>query len=448
MKKLGLYTLIVLLSLSCACRKTKTENLATPDWSEYTHGNNTSPVYAEVFPQDKVIRMDLRISAENWETMQSDLAANLQGGGGPPGPMPGFTPVWVPGSVIYNGIEWYQVGMRFKGNSSLRSTYQMGIGKLSFKLDFDQFEDTYPAIKNQRFYGFKQMSLKNNFDDRSLMRERVASDLFRLFGLGSPMVTFCALYVDVGLGPVYFGLYSLVEEVDDTMLESQFGSETGNLYKPDGPAASFAQGSFNQMQMEKKNNEAAADYSDVLALYTVINSNLRLTDPELWKQHLEPVLQVDVFLKWLAANTVMQNWDTYGKMTHNYYLYNNPNGNQLTWIPWDNNEALQAGKMGGALSLSLDEVGNNWPLIRYLLNDEAYRQKYRTYMLQFIQDVFIPNEMSGTYSTYYALLKEYAYAEEPNYTFLHSDADFDQAVQYLKTHVQERNDAVHVYLNQ
>lgn len=58
----------------------------------------------------------------------------------------------------------------------------------------------------------------------------------------------------------------------------------------------------------------------------------------------------------------MQNWDTYGRMTHNYYLYNNPESGKLEWIPWDNNEALQDGKMGGALSLSLSEVGVNWPL--------------------------------------------------------------------------------------
>ena len=448
MKLISLFALTILLSITSACRKAPMENLETPDWSEYTHGNTTSPDYNMVFKQDEIIRIDIVISADDWSIMQTDLAANLTGGGGPPGMISDFDPVWVPSSLFYNGIEWYQVGIRYKGNSSLSSSYQQGIKKLSFKLDFDQFEDTYPAIKNQRFYGFKQLSLKNNYDDLSLIRERVGSDLFRQFGLASPKVTFCALYVDFGSGLQYFGLYSMVEEVDDTVLESQFGSETGNLYKPDGPAASFAQGRYNEDEMEKKNNEASGDYTDVQGLYSVINNDNRVTDPTQWKADLEGIFQTDIFLKWLAANTVMQNWDTYGKMTHNYFLYNNPSTNQLTWIPWDNNEALQEGKMGSALSLSLDEVGNTWPLIRYLLDDATYNQKYREYMLQFIQEVFIPNEMIPVYSAYYSLLKEAVYAEEPYYTFLHSDAGFDQAIEALKTHVQQRNDAVQAYLNQ
>lgn len=36
-----------------------------------------------------------------------------------------------------------------------------GDSKLPLKLDFDEFEDDYPEIENQRFYGFKQLSLAN-----------------------------------------------------------------------------------------------------------------------------------------------------------------------------------------------------------------------------------------------------------------------------------------------
>ena len=293
MKLISLFALTILLTITSACRKAPTENLETPNWSEYTHGSDTSPDYAKVFNQDEVLRIDIVITPNDWETMQADLAANLTGGGGPPGSISGFDPVWVPSSLFFNGIEWYQVGIRYKGNSSLRSSYQQGIKKLSFKLDFDQFEDTYPAIKNQRFYGFRQLNLKNNYDDLSMVRERVGSDLFRQFGLASPIVTFCALYVDFGSGLQYFGLYSLVEEVDDTMLGSQFGSETGNLYKPDGPAASFAQGSYNDAEMEKKNNESASDYTDVQSLYSaitiVIGSQIPISGKQISKKFFKQI---------------------------------------------------------------------------------------------------------------------------------------------------------------
>ena len=293
MKLISLFALTILLTITSACRKAPTENLETPNWSEYTNGSDTSPDYAKVFNQDEVLRIDIVITPNDWETMQADLAANLTGGGGPPGSISGFDPVWVPSSLFFNGIEWYQVGIRYKGNSSLRSSYQQGIKKLSFKLDFDQFEDTYPAIKNQRFYGFRQLNLKNNYDDLSMVRERVGSDLFRQFGLASPIVTFCALYVDFGSGLQYFGLYSLVEEVDDTMLGSQFGSETGNLYKPDGPAASFAQGRYNDAEMEKKNNESASDYTDVQSLYSaitiVIGSQIPISGKQISKKFFKQI---------------------------------------------------------------------------------------------------------------------------------------------------------------
>ena len=61
-----------------------------------------------------------------------------------------------------------------------------------------------------------------------------------------------------------------------------------------------------------------------------------------------------------AVNGVMQNWDTYGRMAHNYVVYNDPGTGLLTWIPWDSNEALKDGNgpQGGALTLSLDEAGD------------------------------------------------------------------------------------------
>ena len=449
---------IIVLALSIsACRKGdliddttlglgEEIEIETPDWNDVTHSNSATPDYSVVFNQNEIIRFDIKIDSEHWSVMQSDLASNLGTSGGPGNMTSDFDPVWVPCSFNFNGTEWYKVGIRFKGNSSLMSAYRSGNNKLSFKLDFDEFEDNYPAIKNQRFYGFKQLNLNNNFEDASLIREKVASDLFREFGLVASQTTFCVLYVDNGSGPQYYGVYTIVEEMDDTVLKSQLGDDSGNLYKPDGDAASFAINTYDESEMEKKNNEDLEDYSDVKALYDIINSDLRTSNTALWKVNLSEVFNVDIFLKWLAANTVIQNWDTYGRMTHNFYLYNNPDDNLLCWIPWDNNEALQEGKQGGALSLSMNEVGSNWPLINYLVADDEYRQIYESYLNQFVINVFIPSKMETIYSNYFELLKNYAYAEESGYTFINSSSSFDQAIEALKLHVQERNDAVVSFL--
>ena len=431
------------------------DNKDYADWTDETHSKSADLNYSVVFNQNKLLRFDIKISSEDWINMQSDLSSILGSAGGRPGGPGGgmggadvsTDPMWVPCSFKFNDTEWYHVGIRYKGNSSLKSTYQSGNKKLSFKLDFDQFEDDYPEIENQRFYGFKQLNLKNNFDDVSLMREKVGADLFRQFGLASSETAFCEVYVDNGSGPQYYGIYTLVEEVDNTVIKSQFINNSGNLYKPDGNAASFANGTFNTNQMEIKTNEDSATYADVRALYDIINGTERTTNTENWITNLESVFNVDLFLKYLAANNVIQNWDTYGIMTHNYYLYNNPEDGLLTWIPWDNNEAFQDGKQGGALSLSMSEVRENWPLIRYILDQPEYKATYEVYLQQFVDEVFIPSKMISLYSTYYDLLKDYAYAEQSGYTFIRSDSDFDMAVETLKTHVQSRNNVVSAYLN-
>ena len=197
-----------------------------------------------------------------------------------------------------------------------------------------------------------------------MVREKVAGDVFLNAGLAASHTAFYRLYVDYGEGPVYFGVYTMVEEVDDTVLDTQFSDDDGNLYKPEGTGASFRNGSFSQAAFVKKTNEDAADWSDIQSLFTALHDGVRTTDAATWRTNLEAVLDVDTFLKYLATNTVIQNWDTYGRMTQNYYLYNDPDSGKLTWIPWDNNEALQEGKMGGSLALDFSDLTSGaWPLI-------------------------------------------------------------------------------------
>ncbi len=461
MKKISLIIMSFLLLTFCACRdedivaeteeeQEEQEIIDMTDysgWDDATHSDEATLNYDVVFNQTEVLRFDIKISSSDWSKMQSNLASVLSSSSGRPGESLDFDdPMFVPCSFYFNDKEWYHVGIRYKGNSSLRSTYSSGIKKFSFKLDFDEFEDDYPAIKNQRFYGFKQLNLKNNYLDKSEMREKVGADLFRQFGLASPQTAFCAVYVDYGSGSKYYGLYTIVEEVDDSVIKTQFADGSGNLYKPDGDAASFASGTYDTSELELKTNEDSANYSDARALYDIINSSLRTSDVETWKDNLESVFNVDLFLKYLAANNVIQNWDTYGNMTHNYYLYNNPANNMLTWIPWDNNEAFQTGNRYNALSFSMSEVGSSWPLIKYIIAQPEYEATYEAYLQQFIDEVFTPSEMISTYSAYYELIKEYVYAEESGYTFISSDSYFDSAVATLKSHVQTRNNAVNSYL--
>ncbi|MDE4907697.1 CotH kinase family protein [Methanogenium marinum] len=591
-------TCTVLCLLACGCT-TVGDTDETPqgttgvnrsaDWTEETHGNDADPNYSVVFPDDEVNEITIDITPENWQIMLDDMSAEFGefggstteqaramrgGGGGNPGEDFDFTPVTVPSDIIFNDTEWTDVGIRFKGQSTLGNTWTDGSYKISLKLNFDKFEDENPDIKNQRFYGFDELNLKSGYGDESLMRDKIAPEIFSDAGVAAPDTAFYRVYVDYGEGPVYFGLYTMIESVEDTLIETAFTDDSGNVYKPEGTGATFAEGTFDTECFEKKTNEDDGNWSDVEALYTVLNDDTRTTDPEEWRENLEEVFNVDGFIQWLAVNTAIQNWDSYGIASKNYYLYTSPSDGTITWIPWDNNEAISAGKnadtaggqpmerpidgqtmtgipdfggdmqppewaegedtmplmeedgvmggqrmapplgetendgqtttgipdfggdmqppewaegedtmplmeedgvmggqrmappleetenngrmqngggqMGTPLSLSLDEVDDSWPLIRYLMDDPVYHEMYQDDLEDVVTTVFEPEAMEEVYQFNHDLISPYvtgAEGETDGYTNLKSTAEFDASESELIEHVNSRYDAVMTYLS-
>ena len=380
----------------------------------------------------------------------TDTQRRGPGGGGPGGGQGGIpgnmgdndeNPIWVPVTIEFEDGTWTHVGLRFKGNSSLRSTWNNGNLKLPLRLNFDKFEDDYPEIDDQRFYGFKELTLSSNFSDASFLREKVTADIFREAGVPAAQTAFYEVYVDYGEGPVYFGLYTMVEVVEDTVIETQFDDDSGNVYKPSGNGATFAEGTFSEEAFEKQTNEDEANWSDIQALFEALHAESRTTDPEAWRSGLEALFDVDGFLNWLAVNTVVQNWDTYGSMSHNYYLYHDPTTDRLTWIPWDNNMALSGAGRQATNSLDLGNVSEAWPLIRYLLDDEIYRAKYVAYVEAVVNGAFEPTKMEATYRELAALIEPYALSEDAEHTTLKSEEAFAEAIEELVEHVTTRHKA-------
>ncbi|MGL1901645.1 MAG: CotH kinase family protein [Fibrobacterales bacterium] len=437
------------------------EEIDRPDgWTAETHEKSGTPNYEVVFPQEEVNRIDVTITAENWDAMMDDMTAlygafgGSGGFGGPGGGGGGFSdedPIFVPSTVAFDGLEWNYVGIRFKGNSTLSGAWKSGSYKIPLKLDFDEFESEYPEVKNQRFYGFKKLSLGSNYKDDSMMHEKVAGELFQQGGTPSPRAAFYRVYIDYGEGAKYFGLYTGIEVVDDTFLKDWFGSKSGNCYKPDGDGASFAEGSYTTEHFEKKTNEEEADWSDVETLYSVLHSSSRTSDLSTWKSHLESVLNVPAFLRWLAHNTVLNNWDTYGAMTHNYYLYNDPESNTLTWIPWDNNEAFTTGGRGAASAGTFDHSDQNesWPLIPYLLGDPDYYDVYTGFITDFRETAYTSDILSRIteLESMIAPFVTGADAEQLGYTLLASTTSFSTGVSGFKSYVEKRISDTDAFLN-
>lgn len=443
--KSSLALLVLMISISCNKQIFIESGTGLADWSAATHGSSADPNYELVFQDDSVQRIDIVISAEDWTDMQSNLSTVLAGSSGG-GNFSEQTPSYFPCSIKYNDLEWYHVGVRYKGNSSLESSTRQGISKLPFRFKFDEFEDAYPETTDQHFYGFKELALGNNFDDLSLMREKSACDLFRDFGVPAVRTAFYEIYVDYGAGPVYFGVYTLTEIVFDTFLKTQFGSENGNCYKPEDDGAQFYEPTFNTSDFEQKTG-IVTDKSDVTAMCQALHATTRTTDAAQWRSDLESVFDVDGFLKYLAVNNTIQNWDTYGNMSHNYYLYNDPADNLLKWIVWDNNEAFGPGKQSGSLSFAMSEVGTDWPLINYLIADPTYEATYKSYVKSFVTTSFEYNRMNTIYSNQSSLLYNAASNEVAGFTFLSGINSFVSAVSGLKSHCATRISAATAYTN-
>lgn len=373
-----------------------------------------------------------------------------QGGGFGGGNLVAENPIWVAATITFAGQTWTDVGVRYKGNSSLQQAWQSGSLKLPLKLDFDQFEDENPAITNQRFYGFKQLSLANNNGDASALRETVTYDLLEKAGLVAAETAFYEVVVDYGEGPVSLGLYTMVEVIDDTVVERAFGDDSGNIYEGDGPAVSLAEGTFAGIadSFQKENNMEEADWSDIEALYTVLHADTRTSNPEAWRAALEPIFDVDSFLKWLALSAAIQHWDTYGQMSHNFYLYHDSATDKLTWISWDHNFVLGSGGMGsrggpgsrGSSALDKSDVGENWPLIRYILDDPTYYVRYVDAMATVSTEVLDADVLATRYQELGALIEPYVVKES-------SAEAFTAALEQLTTNTATRAQEVSAFLN-
>ena len=63
-----------------------------------------------------------------------------------------------------DGETFRQVGIRAKGNNSLRLTEEYGLSRYSLKLEFDQFLD------GGNYYGLDKLSLDASFQDNSYLK--------------------------------------------------------------------------------------------------------------------------------------------------------------------------------------------------------------------------------------------------------------------------------------
>jgi hypothetical protein len=430
-------------------------------WAEDSHGEAAAPNYARLFPDDRVQRLDIVLTPEVHARLFDDLRqrfgdaatgttpANVTACAGaaldapcaflglsgvctnlvsmglafvPQGRLscraadqnnvrdivPGDPP-FVSATVHYEGKVWSHVGLRFKGNSSLARSWGMGVRKLGMKLDFDKLEGEHPEIADQRFFGFGELTFAPGYSDPSLLHDKLASDLLRDFGIVGARASYVRVFVDVGEGPTYWGLYTMIEDPADRLLEVRFGDDSGNLYKPDGRGAEFSV--FDPTFIEKKHNDPS-DFSDLRRLFDALHAPR--ADAARWRAGLEATFDVDTFLRNMALNRAINHWDSYGTFAHNYYLYGDPaRAGRLVWIGWDHNSDWTTNIVGPQIGVMMENLSaQQWPLARFLVDDPVYRARYRGFLAASLEGPYEKARFDAHVRALHALIAPYVVGPE------------------------------------
>jgi len=222
-------------------------------------------------------------------------------------------------TMVFEGREW-AVGLRLKGNSSFRKIDK----KAAFKIDFGEFE------ADNTFYGVRRLTLNNMVQDESMLSENLAYWLHAAVGGVAPRQGYACVRVN---GDDY-GLYGLVETMDEQFVQRHFDDPSGVLYEG-GKGADIRQG--RQELFEIEDAGVPEGRGDIVALTEALDA----ATPETFMDVMGDHFVLDDLLRTWAVELYAGNIDSYITRSNNFLLYHQPDPNNWTMIPWDEDQAFQ-----------------------------------------------------------------------------------------------------------
>ena len=287
-------------------------------------------------------------------------------------------------NMIVDGIQYDSVGVKFKGNSS----YGIANQKKSMKVDLDI------NIDGQDIDDLNKFNLNNLYHDPTGVREKILSDFAVKNSIPAPRVAYAKVYYN----NAYWGLYTLVEEVNKDFIDGWFNDQVGNLFKGD-PSGDLrwinSSPSSYYPKYELKTNETANDWSDLVGFIDKINntpiSGLRDT--------LDNNLDVTGFLKSWAICNIFVSLDSYIGSKHNYYIYHDSTDNRFKWIMWDLNswfgvfnQNMTVAQMENLSLNYLSAPASSHPLCFRILEDVATKNELYSWFCTFLENDQFSNE--------------------------------------------------------
>lgn len=143
-------------------------------------------------------------------------------------------------TVIIDGEAFRNVALRAKGNTSLSAVESYGNNRYSFKIEFDHYDNALT------YHGLDKLCLNNIIQDNTYMKDYLTYRLMYEFGADAPLCSYS--YITVNGDD--WGLYLAVEGVEESFLQRNYGSDYGELYKPDSMSMGGGRGNGREFDME------------------------------------------------------------------------------------------------------------------------------------------------------------------------------------------------------
>lgn len=295
-------------------------------------------------------------------------------------------------TLIIDGEKFRNVGLRAKGNNSLRLTLEYGSPRYSLKVEFDQFQDG-------SYYGLDKLSLDSSFQDNSYLKTWITYDMMKKMGVPTPLCS----WVWVRVNGADWGLFLAIEEPEEAFARRNFGRDHGKLYKPDYQSLNaenadvhlrYTDGSFDSYGNIFRNAKFSTNDADKRRLIEA----LRILSTG---ENLERAVDVDEVLRYFTVQVFVVNMDSYlGKTGHNYYLYEKDG--ILSILPWDYNLAFATYSLGMPNPINdatlyvnypihtpaAGEIMQKRPLYHNLMKNRDYFAAYLSYFDQLIREYF------------------------------------------------------------
>lgn len=143
--------------------------------------------------------------------------------------------------LVIDGEEQPGAGIRAKGNTSLSSVAAYGNDRYSFKIEFDHYDSSLS------YYGLDKLNLNNIIQDNTYMKDFLSYQLMAAAGAAAPLCS----YVWITVNGEDWGLYLAVEGVEESFLLRNYGTDYGELYKPDSMEMGGGRGNGGGFDMDQ-----------------------------------------------------------------------------------------------------------------------------------------------------------------------------------------------------